>query len=285
MILFDQVGFGYEKQKVLFDNLNLRLSSGRIHGLLGKNGEGKSSLLRIMAGLLFPTKGNISVAGFTPSDRQAEFLQEVFFVPEETYLPAFTVRKFAERYGRLYPNYNATEFATNITNFSITLDDRLDGMSYGQRKKALIAFALACNTKVVLLDEPTNGLDIPSKIQFRKLILSSLTEERTIVIATHQVRDLENLIDSVIFLNENKVVLQTELETVSQCLSFDTCSEIDPTDDTLLFAQSSPGGYKVVTRNIFGTEARIDLEQFFNAVIQNPTKIQQIFDQPISHWN
>lgn len=283
MISFKEVCFGYEKQKVLFENLNLQLGPGRIYGLLGKNGEGKSSLLRNMAGLLFPNKGTINVAGFKPADRQAEFLQEVFFIPEETYLPAFTVKKFAERYGKLYPNYNAAEFHTNLSGFSIDLNDRLDKLSYGQRKKAFIAFALACNTKVVLMDEPTNGLDVPSKIQFRKLVLSALEEDRTIVIATHQVRDLENLIDSVIILNENKVVLQTDLDTVSQCLSFDTYSEIDQDDESLLFAQSSPNGHKVVTRNIFGIDSRIDLEQFFNAVIQSPTQIREIFEQHPSH--
>lgn len=285
MISFKEVCFGYEKQKVLFENLNLQLGPGRIYGLLGKNGEGKSSLLRNMAGLLFPNKGTINVAGFKPADRQAEFLQEVFFIPEETYLPVFTVKKFAERYGKLYPNYNANEFHTNLSGFSIDLNDRLDKLSYGQRKKAFIAFALACNTKVVLMDEPTNGLDVPSKIQFRKLVLSALNEDRTIVIATHQVRDLENLIYSVIILNENKVMLQTELDTVSQCLSFDTYSEIEEDDESLLFAQSSPNGHKVVTRNIFGIDSRIDLEQFFNAVIQSPIQIRKIFEQHPSHSN
>jgi ABC-2 type transport system ATP-binding protein len=260
MITFDQVCFGYEKQKALFQNLNLNLSPGRIYGLLGKNGEGKSTLLRNMAGLLFPYKGEISVMGFKPSTRQAEFLQDVFFIPEEPYLPSFTVKKFSERFGRLYPKYDQTEFLEGISNFSVLVSDRLDQMSYGQRKKVFIAFALACNTKVLLMDEPTNGLDIPSKIQFRKLVLSALTDEKIIVIATHQVRDLDNIIDSVIILNENKVAIQAELETVAQYLSFDTYADIDDESDSVLYAQPSPDGCKVVTRNIFGADTIIDLE-------------------------
>ena len=278
MIDFDQVCFGYEKQKPLFENLNLHLSPGRIYGLLGKNGEGKSSLLRNMAGLLFPYQGEISVMGFKPSGRQAEFLQDVFFIPEEPYLPSFTVKNFSERFGRLYPKYDQTGFLEGISNFSISVDAKLDKMSYGQRKKVFIAFALACNTKVLLMDEPTNGLDIPSKIQFKKLILSALSEDKIIVIATHQVRDLDNIIDSVIILNDNKVAIQAELETVVQHLSFDTYADFNDESDNILYAQPGPDGCKVVTRNIFGIETRIDLEQFFNAVVHSPAEMQQIFE-------
>ncbi|MCE6991423.1 ATP-binding cassette domain-containing protein [Dyadobacter sp. CY323] len=279
MISFKQVCFGYEKQKALFENLNLHLSPGRIYGLLGKNGEGKSSLLRNMAGLLFPDKGEISIAGFNPSGREAEFLQDVFFIPEEPYLPSFTVEKFSERFGLLYPKYDRTEFHKGISHFNVSVSDRLDKMSYGQRKKVLIAFALACNTKVILMDEPTNGLDIPVKTQFRKSVLSAIDDEKIIVIATHQVRDLDNLIDSVIILNENKIAIQTDLETVAQHLSFETYADIGDGSDSILYAKPGPGGCKVVTRNIFGTDSRIDLEQFFNAVVLSPTKIQHIFDQ------
>jgi len=253
------------------------LSPGRIYGLLGKNGEGKSSLLRNMAGLLFPYQGEISVMGFKPSGRQAEFLQDVFFIPEEPYLPSFTVKNFSERFGKLYPKYDQTGFLEGISNFSISVDAKLDKMSYGQRKKVFIAFALACNTKVLLMDEPTNGLDIPSKIQFKKLILSALSEDKIIVIATHQVRDLDNIIDSVIILNDNKVAIQAELETVVQHLSFDTYADFNDESDNILYAQPGPDGCKVVTRNIFGIETRIDLEQFFNAVVHSPAEMQQIF--------
>jgi len=277
MITFDHVCFAYPRQKKLFENLDLHLSPGRIYGLLGKNGEGKSSLLRQMAGLLFPDRGVISVIGFDPSGRQAEFLQNVTFIPEEPYLPSFTVKKFSERFGRLYPLYDPGQFYEGISSFDVPADKRLDKMSYGQRKKVLIAFALACNTRVLLMDEPTNGLDIPSKIQFRKLVLSALNDEKIIVMATHQVRDLDNIIDTVIILNENKIAIQTELETVAQYLCFDTYSDIDGDIDSVLYAQPGPNGCKVVTRNIFGTETIIDLEQFFNAVVTSPTKMQHIF--------
>jgi ABC-2 type transport system ATP-binding protein len=278
MITFDRVSFRYKQRKPLFENLSLALMPGHIYGLLGKNGEGKSTLLRNIAGLLFPDKGEISVFGFEPSKRQAEFLQEVFYIPEEPYLPSCTVKNLAKNYGLLYPRFSQKQFEEIISQFNISNSDQLDSLSYGQRKKAFIAFGLATNTSVLLMDEPTNGLDIPSKIHFRKLVLSVFSEERIIVMATHQVRDLENLIDSVVVLNENKVALHARTDEVSQLLSLRTCSEFHD-EDGVLYAQTSPGGYKVVTRNTFGSDTQMDLEYLFNAVIESPSGIKEIFDQ------
>ncbi|SOD92268.1 ABC transporter ATP-binding protein [Spirosoma fluviale] len=278
MITFDQVCFRYKQRKPIFEKLSLSLTPGHIYGLLGKNGEGKSTLLRITAGLLFPNKGQINVWEFTPAKREAEFLQQIFYLPEEPYLPSGTIKNYAKTYGVLYPNFKLEQFEEAMAQFGIVGEGQLDSLSYGQRKKAAIAFALACNTSVLLLDEPTNGLDIPSKIQFRKLILSAFDEDRVIIIATHQVRDLENLIDSVIIVNQNKLALQASTDDIEQLLSFHTCSELTP-DAEALYAQTVPSGYKVVTRNVGGLDSQLDLEYLFNAVIENPIRIQQIFDQ------
>ena len=278
MITFDNVCFRYKQRRPLLENLSLTLMPGHIYGLLGKNGEGKSTLLRNIAGLLFPDKGEINVFGFKPYNRQAEFLQEVIYIPEEPYLPSCTVKDLSDNYGLLYPKFDREQFDLCIFEFHISGTDRLDSLSYGQRKKACIAFALASNTSVLLLDEPTNGLDIPSKIQFKKLVLSTFSEQRIIVMATHQVRDLENLIDSIIVLNDNKVALHATTEEISQLLSVRTCAEFND-QDGVLYAQTSPGGYKIVTKNTFGTDSQIDLEYLFNAVIESPVEIKEIFGQ------
>lgn len=184
MIFFNQVCFGYNSRKLLFNNINMQLPSGHIYGLLGKNGEGKSSLLRNMAGLLFPTSGSIQVDGFKPGKREAAFLQDLFFLPEEIYLPSITPQKFSDYYGCFYPKYNSRQFLANLHAFDIPLENSMDQMSYGQQKKVLIAFALAANTKFLLMDEPTNGLDIPSKSQFRKLVAAAFDEDKVILIST-----------------------------------------------------------------------------------------------------
>ncbi|GGC12684.1 ABC transporter ATP-binding protein [Dyadobacter sediminis] len=277
MIYFDQVSFGYSKQKKLFENLTLHLEPGHIYGLLGKNGAGKSSLLRIMAGLLFPLDGNIHVGGKVPGKRQPDFLQDVFFIPEEIYLPSVTIDKYLEMLAPFYPKFDEQQFRQDITELDIPESNKLTNISFGQKKKFLIAFALAANTKVLIMDEPTNGLDIPSKSQFRKLVSSALDKNRLILISTHQVRDLDNLIDAVIILENSRILLRHSLDTVTERLCFGNLSHVE-LDKRVLYSEPSIRGYKAVFENSEQVESRIDLEQLFNAVMENPARIQKLFN-------
>lgn len=276
MIRLNHVSFGYSKRNKLFENLNLQLEPGHIYGLLGKNGAGKSSLLRNIVGLLFPLEGQIEVAGYEPRKRQPAFLQDVFFIPEEIYLPAVTVEKYLEMLAPFYPKFDEKQFQGYISELDIPRGNKLTGMSYGQKKKVLIAFALATNTRVLIMDEPTNGLDIPSKSQFRKLVSSALDKDRLILISTHQVRDLDNLIDAIIILEDSKILIRHSLETVSERLYFGLLPSIEY-DDRVLYSEPSLRGYKAVFENSLQEESRVDLEHLFNAVIENPERISQIF--------
>ncbi len=278
MIHLDRVSFGYSKHKKLFENLNLDLESGHIYGLLGKNGAGKSSLLRNIAGLLYPLNGKIDVAGYQPSKRQPAFLQDLFFIPEEIYLPSVTMQRYLDTFAPFYPHFNEEQFRNYITEFDIPVGNKLTGMSYGQKKKVLIAFSLATNTKVLLMDEPTNGLDIPSKSQFRKIVSSALDEDRTILISTHQTRDLDNLIDSIIILEDSKILNKHSLEAVAERLCFETLASVE-NDERVLYAEPSLRGYRAVIENDERTDSRVDLEQLFNAVMENPERIRKIFSQ------
>jgi ABC-2 type transport system ATP-binding protein len=277
MISLKKLSFGYRNDKLLFQNLNLELEPGHIYGLLGKNGEGKSSLLRNIAGLLFPKSGIIDVLGYAPQSRNAQFLQEIFFIPEEVYLPPISIKQFAKYYGALYPKFNTNRFFEILSELEIPTNRNLDNLSFGQKKKTTIAFALSSNTKIVLMDEPTNGLDIPSKNQFRKLILSDLSEDKIFLISTHQIKDLDNLIDSVIILNDGKIAIQESLENICKRIEFSTLSE-QGINDKVISKQSFMGGFKVLRENIFGAESSLDLEHFFNAVIEYPDKIKSIFE-------
>jgi ABC-2 type transport system ATP-binding protein len=276
MIHLDRVSFGYTKHKKLFENLTLKLDSGHIYGLLGKNGAGKSSLLRNMAGLLFPHSGSIYVAGHEPRERTPAFLQNLFFIPEEIHLPSVTVEKYLDTLAPFYPQFDEKQFRSHIADFDIPDGNKLTGMSYGQKKKVLIAFALATNTKVLIMDEPTNGLDIPSKSQFRKLVSSSLQSDRTILISTHQVRDLDNLIDSIIILEDSKILIQHGLDLVSERLCFGVLPSIE-FDQRVIYSEPSLRGYNAVFENLTQQESRVDLEQLFNAVLENPARIKAIF--------
>ncbi|MES2731309.1 MAG: ABC transporter ATP-binding protein [Bacteroidota bacterium] len=280
MIHLDRVTFGYSRQKRLFENLSLHLEPGHIYGLLGKNGAGKSSLLRNMAGLLFPNSGTIRVNGHEPRHRKPAFLQDLFLIPEEIHLPAVTVAQYVATFAPFYPQFNEQQFKYFLTEFDVPYASKLTALSYGQKKKVLIGFGIATNTKVLIMDEPTNGLDIPSKSQFRKLVASALESDRIVLISTHQVRDLDNLIDSVIILEDSKILLHHSLDLISERLRFATLVNAED-DERVLYAEPSLRGFTVVMENSEREESRVDMERLFNAVMKNPDRIRQIFNNSV----
>ena len=277
MISIQNLSFAYKK-KPLFDGLNLQFEAGHVYGLLGKNGTGKSSLLRNIAGLLSPKKGSIKVNGFTPFERLPIFLEDVFMVPEEFYLPNVNISDLIKYYAPFYPRFNSSKFYNYMSVFEIPAESKLHDMSYGQKKKVLISFAVATSVKVLLMDEPTNGLDIISKSQFRKVLAEALDEERCIIISTHQVKDLENLIDRVTVLDEGKVLFDENIEEISKKLSFRFA--YDETDlATAFYSESSLIGNVVVTPNMEGEESKLDLELLYKAIVTNSDKITKLFKQ------
>jgi len=276
MIRLNQVSFGYSKRNMLFENLDLHLEPGHIYGLLGKNGAGKSSLLRNITGLLFPLAGKIDVVGYEPQKRLPAFLQDIFFIPEEIYLPPVTIDRYLSLMAPFYPKFDETQFRNYIAELDIPVANKLTGMSYGQKKKVLIAFALSTNTRVLIMDEPTNGLDIPSKSQFRRLVSGALDKDRLILISTHQVRDLDNLIDAIVILEDSKIMIKHSLDTVAERLCFRELPSVE-FDERVLYSEPSLRGYRAVFENSTQEESRVDLEHLFNAVLENPARISKIF--------
>ncbi len=277
MIALENVSFGYSRRKPVFRDLGLRLEPGRIYGLLGRNAAGKSTLLRLMSGLLFPDSGRAEIDGITASRRRPEFLAEVFLIPEEAWLPETRLEKWVEVTAPFYPKFDRRQFDGWLREFQVPAEGRLDRLSFGQKKKAVIAFALAANTRVVLMDEPTNGLDIPSKSEFRRIVASALDEGRTLVVSTHQVRDLDSLIDAVIVVEGGEVLLDATLERVAEKLLFSMENTVDMSDPDLLYSEGSIFGKATVRQNASKKESRVDLEMLFQAAIGQPERIKQIF--------
>lgn len=276
MIRLNQVSFGYSKRHMLFENLDLHLDPGHIYGLLGKNGAGKSSLLRNITGLLFPLSGKIQVGGHEPQKRLPAFLQDIFFIPEEIYLPSVSIDKYVSLMAPFYPKFDEAQFRGHLTELDIPVGNKLTGMSYGQKKKVLIAFALATNTRTLIMDEPTNGLDIPSKKQFRRLVSAALDKDRLFLISTHQVRDLDNLIDAIVILEDSKILIKHSLDTVAERLCFRELPSVE-LDERVLYSEPSLRGYRAVFENSSQEDSRVDLEHLFNAVVENPARISKIF--------
>ena len=276
MVTIDNLSFSYQKKKPLFSDLSLSLQPGNIYGLLGKNGAGKTTLLTIICGLLFPKQGTVQVEGYNPKQRYPGFLSEIFLIPEEFNLPPMNINSYSRLYSPFYPRFDEVQFDDHIYEFRLPRDQKLSSMSYGQKKKFLLSFGMATNCKFMMLDEPTNGLDIPSKSQFRKLMASALHEERCFIISTHHVRDMENLIDPVIILDDGKIIFCQDCLTISEKISFSKKPE-PPEGNRLIYQESTLGGYSLVEVNTAGTESRINLELLFSAVLGNQDKMSELF--------
>lgn len=278
MIEIKNLYFSYSKKKQIINDLSLDLQPGNIYGLLGKNGAGKSTLLKNIAGLLFPKKGSLKVFDQEAKDRLPDILREVYFIPEEFSLPNFTIKQYIDIYSVFYPRFSQEQFYNALDEFNLTKDEKLNALSYGQKKKVIIGFGLASNCNLLLMDEPTNGLDIPSKSKFRKIVASSVSDERCFIISTHQVKDVEKLIDPIIIMDEGEILFHQTFEAVSKRLTIDIYKEVIE-DDKLIYSQSVLGGYSVVTENESGIEGNIDLEILFNSITSSKDKIHQIFNK------
>ena len=275
MISIENLHFAYPKKEI-FRGLDLEIRKGYIYGLLGKNGTGKSTLLSNISGLLFPKGGSINVLGFDPGERQPAFLQDIFLIPEEFYLPDIAIAKFIKYTAPFYPWFEEELFRNYLREFEIAYEGNLQSLSYGQKKKVLISFGLAANTSLLLMDEPTNGLDIAGKSQFRKIIAGSFNEKKSIVISSHQVKDLENLVDRVIIIDEGKIVLNESIHRVASRLLFTIT--FDPAEITgAIYSEALLRGHAVIVPNTGGEERKIDLELLYKATLSNPQLIQSIF--------
>ncbi len=280
MIKISKIFFQYQTNPPLFSDLDWCITTGTICGLFGKNGAGKSTLLKLIAGLLFPKQGRCEALGYKPQQRRAEFLTEVFYLAKDFWLPNISVKKYLQLFAPFYPRFNQNSFKNNCQTFDINLDDNLSTTSYGQKKKFLLAFALATNCRIIMLDEPTNGLDILSKSQLRKLIIADFDESKIFIIATHQAHDLENLIDTVVMLDQGKIIFQQALAEIAKKLHFaETFASAITQSDVVLYQEKIFGGLKIIQPNQNETETSIDLELLFKALLTNAININACFNR------
>lgn len=279
MIDIKNVDFSYSRNTKLLTDLSLKLETGRIHGLLGKNGEGKSTLLKLISGLVFSKQGQIDVMGFEPQKREPEMLQEIFFLPEELPQLTLSIENYEKVYAPFYPNFSSDQFNEYLKEFEVdSKKSMLNKLSHGQKKKVMIAFGLATNTKLLLMDEPTNGLDIPSKGQFRRMAASAIDENRCVIISTHQVRDLDSLIDSITIMDNHEIVFNEPIENISQKLLFKVVDR-NETDETVIYSEDSLRGLYQVRENTIGEESKVDIELLFNAIFADKKRIKNLFSQ------
>ncbi|HOO42630.1 MAG TPA: ABC transporter ATP-binding protein [Bacteroidales bacterium] len=275
MIQINDLSFNYSRNKV-FEHLTLSLEKGNVYGLLGQNGVGKTTLLKIMAGLLKSEHTACVVNGFHPYKRQPSFLADIYYLPEEPACPPGTVGELGHNYGTFYPGFKIEQFYSLLERFEVKPEKKFKDLSAGQQKKAHISYALSLNTGILLLDEPSNGLDIPSKALFRSIVSGYINDDRIMVISTHQVRDLENLIDPVIILDNKEVLLHATIQEISEKVCFITKSDSDP---EALYTEETPLGYAMVKSNTQKLDTKVNLEALFNAVLSHKEWFNEHFKE------
>lgn len=279
MITTDKLSFGYTSYRRVLSNISLTMGEGHIHGLLGCNGIGKTTLLKLVCGIMRPQSGEVRVDGVNPAERRASMFSDMMIIPEEFDLPNISLERYAAITSPFYPNFDKGQMFHYCEELHVNPAERLHSMSMGQRKKAYIAFALACNVKMLLMDEPTNGLDIPSKSVFRRLLAGYIDEQRMVVISTHQVADVDQLLDSIVILDEQGVVLNATTSEICRQLSF---GKADDKDKVIYSERTIAGEMSVIYRNGVedeATETPLNIELLFNAATANRNAVAAIFNR------
>lgn len=273
MINIKNLGFSYG-EKIVLKDITMRLEEGRIYGLLGENGVGKTTLLTLLSGLKDTKAGEIEIDGHSPYKREPSLLTEIYYLCDEVAERNMKAIEYAMNFGKFWERFDINKFVEVMEVLDGDINQKMNRMSFGQLKKTYIAFALACNTKYLLMDEPTNGLDIPSKAQFRKAVMKYTREDSTLLISTHQVRDLENIIDPIIILDRQDVLLNASIEEISRKLFFDYSNE---KKDGVLYSEMIPGSCVQVSVNTGSEESKVNIEALFNTVHAHKELIKKMF--------
>lgn len=275
MINVEHLSFSYGRKKNILRDITFSMEEGKITGLLGRNGTGKSTLLYLLSGLMTPATGHIYLNGCDVRLRQPDTLNKLFIIPEEFDLPHLSLKKFVQLNAPFYPLFSKEDLKHHLEVFELTDDLHIGELSMGQKKKVLMSFALAANTQWLFMDEPTNGLDIPGKSQFRKLVINEMTDSRSMLISTHQVKDVENLLDHVIIIEQSHILLNASVNEICNRLCFKK-SETPP-DQTAWSSIATFNGYGIMQPNTRNEDTELNLELLFNGALAHPEKIRHLF--------
>ena len=278
MLKISDLAFSYSGNGCkVFNEFSLSFEKGAVYGLLGLNGTGKSTLLYLLTGLLRPQQGSVLYRGEDVQKRLPSTLSDMFIVPEEFELPKMSIKRYAALHAGFYPRFRYEQLQKNLAMFGLDDSVVFNNLSMGQQKKAFMCYALATNTSLLVMDEPTNGLDIPSKSEFRRLIASNMTDDKTIIISTHQVRDIDSLLDHIVIIDGSQVLLNASSDEICRRLLFAEQPISEPTD-AALFVQPSVAGNSVILPNEFDEESRLNLELLFNGVLAERDKFAVLFN-------
>jgi ABC-2 type transport system ATP-binding protein len=268
MIELKCVDFNYGANR-LFKNISLTLIPGKIYGLLGNNGAGKTTLLKIISGLIFPSGGECHLNGYDSRSRSPGALADIFFIPETYQLPEMKIETYIRYYSVFYPGFDRSIFDAEMTALNVDPAGSLHKLSYGQKKKFLLAFGIATQCKILIFDEPTNALDIPSQEIIRNTLKKMNRDNRLVILSTHHVREMEEVFDSILILDRGEILFQNDMERVRDQYCVELVDKIDE-EAGILFSKAVPGGYSVLKKRSQADTGRLDIEFLFHAVTGRP---------------
>ena len=277
MISIQNLEFHYSKKRTLFNGLDLELQRGKIYGLLGNNGAGKSTLLKLLSGSLKPYSGAVEIDEFHSHQRNSALLEKVYLLQEENYLPNITLKQYVSAYSDFYPRFDIEKLKSCIDIFDVPMSSRLTEISFGQRKKFFLSFGMATNVDYLILDEPTNSLDVPSRSQFRKVLTSGFTDSQCVIVSTHNLFDFSHLFDNIIVIDSGRVVFHQDIEDIEKSLLFLPANEVD-NDNSIIFSDTRYGEKICVLPNESAIEGSADIEILFKAVIEDAALINSCFN-------
>lgn len=211
LVEIKELGKCYGKKKVM-NNLSLSLESGRIVGILGPNGSGKSTLIKMMAGVLKPTSGQITINGYPVGVNTKKI---VSYLPERTYLnPSMKVKEAVDYFADFYEDFSKQKALDMLEKFGINEQDKIKSLSKGTREKVQIVLVMSREAKLYLLDEPMGGVDPAARDYILRTIISNYNEDATVVITTHLISDIENVLDEVVFIKQGEVYLKELVDDI-----------------------------------------------------------------------
>ena len=196
------------------DHVDLAVEPGRIVGLLGPNGSGKTTLIKIANGLLVPSSGTLTIDGMAPGP---DTKQLVSYLPERTYLSDWmNVVQLLDFFCDFYPDFDRSAAEHMLTALDISPRLRIKQMSKGTREKVQLILVMSRKARLYLLDEPIGGVDPATRDYIIRTILTNYNEQASVVISTHLIADVENILDDVIFINRGRVVLQSSVDHIRE---------------------------------------------------------------------
>ncbi|MFT3897633.1 MAG: ABC transporter ATP-binding protein [Thermomonas sp.] len=267
--------FAYGRH-VLYEHFDLQVETPGVYGIFGRNGSGKSTLLKLIAGLLFRKGGDLRVAGFDPGRRHPDFLAGMYIVPEEFHLPNLSCARLAELQAGFYPRFSRTVLDESLSVFGLDAHAGFNAMSLGEKKKAVLAFALATRTPVLLLDEPTNGLDIVGRDQFKALVQAPEQRDRVVLISTHQAHDLERVMQHMVFIDQGRLALSAPMDTLSRTLKVGMAPDAPATASIANLIYSEPVGEQVAyvaARDAGERPAPVHIELLYKALCKDKQRV------------